>query len=302
MTEPADRPRWACPGCGTGIAEPVAACATCGLRFVGPDADRLRVVLAERAALDAEAAVLVRRLQAPVAAPPTEPVPVGAATDAPAASATPVPPVLIWATPAPASPIAPTPAPRRGLGVQQVLYGLGALLLLAGSSVFVLAVWFIVGLPGQIVLMLGFTLAAFAAARAAARRPLPGASETAGCLGLGLLAIDLWAAYGLGLAGLDRWESSTYLAAAAAVVAVIALGLHLAAVRDRGATLRPAIAYLPGAVLAHAVAWWALITRIDPDGLAAVVCVGAVAGVLTLPAIALLRLRPPVAPVDHPLT
>ena len=47
---------------------------------------------------------------------------------------------------APSSPPAPA---RPGLSGQQVLLGLGALLVLAASSIFLLAVWFLVGIAGQ---------------------------------------------------------------------------------------------------------------------------------------------------------
>lgn len=254
------RAPWACPGCAAPIDRPVAACPTCGLRLVGPEADELRAVLAESARLRTRAAELVEALRGPAASA------VGTAPASPAAR------------PAPAAD--PDPRLLQRIGVQQVLYGLGALLLLAGASVFVLAVWFIVGLPGQVVIMGAATAGAFAAARATAHRGLAGASETAGVLGVGLTVIDVAAAYSLDLAGVGSLASTTWTALGSLVVLGVTVLAHLEQRRPSEASRRPVAVYLPAAVLAWAAAVLAVVARIDPAGLAAV-------GVLTAASLAL---------------
>src|SRR3954452_10665197 len=117
-----------CPVCGTPATGPAAAaCPTCGLPAVGQAAlvvTRIGATLAELTR-DRDALLATLRMSAPGVAAPPQPAP--APTYAPQPLYAPPPPPPAYAPPAP-----PPAQPQRRLSPQQVLLGLGALLLVAG--------------------------------------------------------------------------------------------------------------------------------------------------------------------------
>ena len=239
MYPPRGAPAPACPVCGTPVTgPPVAPCPRCGLPAAGQAAtvvDRLTATLGQLARDREDLLVTLR------AAAPGPPAPVTELPPAPEPG-TPVGPPPTWAPPAgppvtpapptatpwwpPASPAAPAPAPpRRQVSPQQVLLGLGALLLVAGALAFVALGWTRFGLAFQVAVMVTGTAAAGAASAVAARRGLRATEEALAAAGTALLAVDLGAAHARGLAGLDQLPLRTWTAVSCLVVAVAALGL-----------------------------------------------------------------------------
>src|SRR4051812_42509859 len=174
-----------CPVCGRPSAGPgPAPCPSCGLPAVGEaarvvarigatidelvrDRDRLLATLRTAAAPPTPVPAAAPPTPVPAAAPPlpvpaAAPVP-GAAAPAPPAPAAPPPPPAPAAPPPPPAPAAapapgppapappaPVPAPSgrppRGVSPQQVLLGLGALLVVAAGIAFVAVAWTRLGL------------------------------------------------------------------------------------------------------------------------------------------------------------
>jgi hypothetical protein len=225
-----------CPNCAAQLQAGVPACPSCGLRLQGPDAGRLWQVDQELARLGEERRRLVGALLEPEGVRPT---------------------------PAPAA----AGVPRRSLSGQQVLLGLGALLLLSAAAFFLVVVWIVVGLLGQAAIMLALTVGAAAGARWATLRHLPAAAETGAVLTSGLLLIDASAAHALGLAGLDRVPLDVYGAVATPVIAAALLGAErwLPRVRD-GRPLRRVLTYWPVAVAMVALTPWCLLSVVGPSG------------------------------------
>ncbi|WP_246078498.1 SCO7613 C-terminal domain-containing membrane protein [Modestobacter excelsi] len=116
-------------------------------------------------------------------------------------------------------------APRRRLSPQQVLLGLGAVLLVAGALAFVALGWTRFGLVFQATVMLTGTVAACAVSAWAARRGLRATEEALAAAGTALLAVDLGAAHARGLLGLDQVALRPWTAVSCLVVAAVAVAL-----------------------------------------------------------------------------
>ena len=240
------RPGHVCPVCGAPLPGPgAAACPSCGLPAAGQAATVVARIGAtmDDLARDREALLATLRAAAPGppgVAPAAPPPPSSRAGWGPLAGW--VPPVVLvppTAPPAPAAPGAPPPGappltpptgppprPRRQrLSPQQVLLALGALLLVAGAMAFVAVAWTRLGVTFQALVMLTVTAAACAASRLAARRGLRATEEALAAAGAALLAVDLGAAHGLGLFGLDRVPLRPWTAVSCLVVAGVALAL-----------------------------------------------------------------------------
>ena len=237
----------ACPVCGTPVAVPPGApCPACGLPAAGQaglvvarisatlvelarDRDHLLATL-RAAAPGAASAAPVQ--QAAAAADPWA-RPAGPAPWAPPAGPTPwTPPDGPPAPPPPATPWWPSPGPapapappRRQLSPQQVLLGLGALLLVAGALAFVALAWTRFGLVFQAAVMVTVTTAACAVSAWAARRGLRATEEALAAAGAALLAVDLGAAHARDLFGLAQVPLRTWTAVSCVVVVLAALAL-----------------------------------------------------------------------------
>lgn len=202
-----------CPVCGRPVENPPpAACGTCGLPAVGQAAHvvaRIGITLRELAA-DRDA--LLQTLGA--AAPGT--MPLAARTPEPPRPA-PAPPVG-WQSPTARPPVASPPPPRRRLTPQEVLLGLGALLLVAAAVAFVAVAWTRLGVGFQAGVMSVVTVLACGASAWTARRGLRATEEALAAAGVALLAIDLAAARWLGLFRLEDVPLRTWTAVSCTVV------------------------------------------------------------------------------------
>jgi hypothetical protein len=217
-----------CPVCGRPVEDPAPpACRTCGLPAVGQAAQvmtRIGVTLREIAA-DRDALLGTLRVAARGPAPQPVPPPVAPAWQ-------PTPPRPRWQQPArPPEPIPwmseppPPPRPRRRLSPQEVLLGLGALLLVAAAIAFVAVAWVRLGVGFQAGVMSVVTALACLASAWTARRGLRATEEALAAAGVALLAIDLAAARGLGLFSLEQVALRTWTAISCLVV--VAAGVLL---------------------------------------------------------------------------
>lgn len=224
-----------CPSCGSPLPPAAPVCPACGLPLNGPLAAELWRTDQQLLALQRHRVELIDRLRSGSggALPP----PVGA----------PLPPGAT-APPPPRAAAAPTGA---GWSGQQVLLGVGALLVLTAAVVFLAVAWSVIGVAGQVAVMALLTAAAGTAAVVLARRGLTATAETLAVVAVGLAVADLAAAHTLDLAGLGRLDGDAYAAGAAAL---LALGCGLAAWRTRLVTFPLASALAAGAVPVLAVA------------------------------------------------
>ncbi|MFC5999899.1 hypothetical protein ACFP6A_14355, partial [Quadrisphaera sp. GCM10027208] len=282
MPPPADGParvRYAdpgrCPSCDGPLKGPY--CPACDLELVGPTAVELfRVSTELDAALDrglAERRRLVQVLAEEQAARRAAARP--AAPTAPTAAHGPVLP--------PPPPPPPPAAVRRGLGVQSLLVGLGALLLSVAAIVFLFFSWQSFGLAGRAAVVGTGTVAVLAAAGGARRLRLPSTAEAVGSFGVVLVLLDVWAVRRTGLLG-GTVDPAAYAAAGLAVAAVV-LGSWGATTRVRAGTVAAA-ALLPAVPV---LAGLALADDLDGAGGRIAVCVATVAG----SAVGALRGAPP---------
>lgn len=227
-----------CPNCAAPV-EPGAACTSCGMRLYGPDYEQLWRVLGQIGVLQGEADRLRHALLAPE--------PTVARSTATAATRP------------------PRPA-GTGLSGQQVMLGLGALLVLAASSIFLLAVWFLVGIYGQAMIMAGLTAAAVQGGRLAARRGLDAAAETGAVIATGMALLDVLGARRFGLFGLHELSPDLFAALASALVGGLLLGFDRIAPRTTrdGETARHPVTYRPVAALLFAATPWFLLFEAEP--------------------------------------
>ncbi|WP_300682555.1 hypothetical protein [Nocardioides sp.] len=244
-----------CPSCGAALpTDRTAGCPACGLRLIGADAVCLWQVDCELASLQEERERLLVRLHSPeVAEVPGTAAAVpdyGRSESVPSAGSFP-------AVPAPY-----VPPERRVLSGQQVILGLGAILLLGAASIFVIAVWLLVGLVGQAILLSAMIALAVAGSALATAKRLPAASETGAVIAVGLTLLGVNAAHQLGLAGLDDVRPGLYWPAALTVCGLLFAGFHRLMPRGSAETpLRPVATYVPAATLAFAIAPWTLMAN-----------------------------------------
>ncbi|MCA0145046.1 SCO7613 C-terminal domain-containing membrane protein [Blastococcus sp. LR1] len=221
----------ACPVCGRPVADVgPGPCPSCGL----PAAAQAALVLARIGATigelnrDRDELLATLRAAAPgVPAPPPAPTPVPPAP-APAAQPWTPPGPPPWAPPMPggaASPPPPAAARRRALTPQQVLLGLGALLVVTAALTFVAVAWARFGLAFQAGVMLTATAAACGTSAWTARRGLRATEEALAAAGSALLVIDLAAARWLGLFRIEEIPLRWWWVVSCAVVLVAALTL-----------------------------------------------------------------------------
>jgi hypothetical protein len=212
-----------CPVCGRPVGDVGAGpCPACGLPAAGQAAlvvARIGTTLTELAR-DREALLVTLRAAAPAASawgrPPAPPAPPPWTPPAPPWT----PPAPPWT---PSAPPAPPPPPRRRVSPQQVLLGLGAVLVVAAALTFVAVAWARFGLAFQAGLMVTVTALACGASAWAARRGLRATEEALAAAGAALLAIDLGAARALGLFRLEDVPLRTWWAVSCAVVLVVTL-------------------------------------------------------------------------------
>ncbi|TDQ54815.1 SCO7613 C-terminal domain-containing membrane protein [Actinorugispora endophytica] len=211
-----------CPDCSAPLAPGTPFCHACGLPLTGPAASRLGQVMTriqrleyERHALYTQRDALVRELRAVRDAmlaarrrpappfPGPAPAPVGASPPpALAGTATGAGAPLPSAPAAPAARPAPAPrAPRRprrelsARSVQNILLGLGGLLVAVAALVFTVVTWSDLGVGTRALILGGSTALTAYAARPLHRRGMGATAETVGALAAALVCLDgvaLW--------------------------------------------------------------------------------------------------------------
>ncbi|WP_324273241.1 hypothetical protein [Blastococcus brunescens] len=225
-----------CPVCGRPASDVGAGpCPSCRLPAVAHAAlvvARIGTTMGELAR-DRDELLAALRAAAPGAAAPRP--------DAPAAPVPPaappwVPPQQPWTAPqgpwapnrsasgpVPSGPPAPPRAPRPRLSPEQVLLGLGALLVVAAAITFVAVAWTRFGVAFQAGLMVVVTALACGVSAWIARRGLRATEEALAAAGAALLAVDLAGARALGLFRLEDVSLRMWWAVSCAVVLVVTL-------------------------------------------------------------------------------
>ena len=272
-----------CPDCGSGLSLSARACPQCGLSLVGPTAQHLWWIDAElnsldhrRRALADERPQVLARLRGESTAPPAHPAPVGG-------PAAPLPP---RARPLPSGrhlsprhhPTAPPPtAPVREMSrrsAQNVILGLGALLIGVAALVFAVWNWSDMG-TGSRATVLGLTTTAFALlALPLHRRGLHATAESFGVVATALLCVD---ALALWILVPNITNGPGYTAAALAVIVVL-LALYPTLVPLRAPRVLAAVLVQPIPILLLAgppfdVPFPWLLTGLAATGLAGTVIV-----------------------------
>src|SRR3954468_8298238 len=223
-----------CPVCATAVpAGYHSPCPTCGLPAAGQSALVVARIGATLTELTRDRDALLATLRA--AAPGTAPAPARAyppaARGLPVAPPPTAPPVAgppPTAPPVAVPPVAvppPVRLPARRLSPQQVLLGLGALLLVAGAIAFVALAWTRLGLAFQAGVMLAVTAAACGVSAWAAHRGLRATEEALAAAGAALLAVDLGGAYAKGLLGVDGLPVRLWAAIGCGVLVLAGTGL-----------------------------------------------------------------------------
>ncbi|MET9708687.1 hypothetical protein ABZ644_17295 [Nocardiopsis alba] len=188
-----------CPDCRIALAPSAHACPHCALSLVGPTAQRLWWIDAELVSLDrrrgallAERPRVLERLRRESS--------VGAGAARPAERPLPSEAPAMELSPAPQGPPPPMPggAPSGGRGrdsAQNVILGLGALLIGVAALVFVVWNWSTMGTGARATVLGAITLAFALPAPPLYRRGLRSTAETFGIVAAGLLCLDalaLW--------------------------------------------------------------------------------------------------------------
>lgn len=237
-----------CPSCGTPLRYGEPSCAQCHLPLTGPVASRLWQVDQQLAELQVERAELLTRLRSNV-----DPETIDSPTVGPDASP------------------APPARERPSLSAQQILLGGGVALVLVAAVVFLAVTWSLMGVAGQVAVMVVLTVASATASLTLARRGLRATAESVAVMALGLAVLDAYAARTLDLAGLASVDASGYLAVSATIICA---GSVLLA--RRPVALR---SYVYGALLAAAVVPAAALSALSSPPRSLTVAVLAAAGV-----------------------
>ncbi|AWS47201.1 hypothetical protein DKM19_43800 [Streptosporangium sp. 'caverna'] len=117
--------------------------------------------------------------------------------------------------------------PRRDFSpkaVQNLLLGLGGLLLVVAAIVFTVVSWGHIGIGGRAAILAGLTALTFAVPKLLVKRGLTTTAETIAMLGVALLLLDGYAARRVGLAGVDQLGELDYTALLLALVALALVG------------------------------------------------------------------------------
>lgn len=190
-----------CPECTAPVPGGEAACPSCALPLTGAAARRLWEVDQTIGRLQQERRSLLHQLRSE-------------SGNGPAWGAEPH-----WA--APGSPWAPAQERKPGMSGQQVLLGLGALLVAVAAVVFLAVAWSVLGTFGQVAAIGVVTALVLAGSCSAARRSLSQTAEALGWLGGALVVFDLAAARTLGLVPEDAISATGYAAVSAGVTALV---------------------------------------------------------------------------------
>ena len=236
-----------CPDCSAPLTGALT-CGACGLPLTGPDAARLWEVDQELACLDGRRGVLLaergRLLELLRRQPAPQPVP--GHLQGP-------------------DPIVGEASPRQ---VQNVLLGLGALLLAGAGVVFTAVTYRHLGVVGRAMILLTLTAAAGYAPVRLRARGLDASAEAVGAVALALAVLDPVALRRAGVAA--STDGASYAAVATAILAVLT-GAYAVAVPLRLARLAAIVlAQLPVLLLLHRTDASEAVAGVVLAGLAAV--------------------------------
>ena len=238
-----------CPDCAAPLPPGATSCLSCHLPLTGPAAVRLWEVDQLLGSLRGERLGLLAALRSTTLSTDAGSASQGGANVVGARSA-------------------PTSGRRRPWSPQRLLLASGVVLLLVAAVVFVGIAWTRIGVLGQCAVLLAATGGAVSVSRVLSRRGLGTSSEAVAVLALGLAALDLFAAYRLGLLGLDRVDAGVYYVISVVLLAVLAAGA--------AQLVRPSLAYPLGSVLAGSLVPLALMDAVNA-GLTGVGVIGAIA-------------------------
>ncbi|TFV67381.1 hypothetical protein E4P40_24410, partial [Blastococcus sp. CT_GayMR20] len=269
-----------CPVCGRPTGDIGAGpCPACGL----PGAQHAAVVVARIGstmtdlARDREELLATLRASAPWSAPVPAGAPPRPADVPPAWAPPPAPAPVLSPPPVSPPPVAGPPPPpwrppstRRRISPQQVLLGLGALLVVAAAITFVAVAWTRFGLVFQAGVMLTITALACGVSAWTARRELRATEEALAAAGAALLIVDLAAARALGLFRIEEIPLRWWWVVSCAVV--VAAGLLLGRLTRSTATW-PLVALLAAQPLPFL--WLPGDVLTGPAGVAAALAVSA---------------------------
>ena len=173
----------------------------------------------------------------------------------------------IWPAPGHAmQPVGDRPSeastPHEGPGIQVLLLGLGAVLLIIAGIVFMAVVWDSLGAVGQVAVMAVATLG-FGAAAIRLTHRLPGTAEALAVVAFGLAGVDAFAAPALGLVP-DSWLD---LSVAPYLPVVTCAGAALAVALGHRFALRAWVwlGWSTAAVGAALVTWYLALGPADSD-------------------------------------
>ncbi|GAA1014383.1 hypothetical protein Aple_079590 [Acrocarpospora pleiomorpha] len=228
-----------CPDCGQQLTGSNAACPVCGLPLVGPAATELWQLDLALADLRAREGHLLGRREVLLTTLRAirDRVPAMAGAVQGQVSGGPNQGSI-------SAPVSGRPTDMSGKAVQNLLLGLGGLLLVVAAVVFTVVSWGYLGIGGRAAVLLGFTALTLATPLFLLRRGLSATAETMALLGFALMLLDGYAAWQVGLAGLDRIQPLTYtgvlIAVMCALFALYGLFVHVV-VGERIHTLKLAV-------------------------------------------------------------
>jgi hypothetical protein len=211
-----------CPVCGRPVGDIGAGqCPRCGLPAAGQAAVVVARIGATLTDLARDRDALLASLRAAATAHEwgQQPAPSPDVAAPPMAAPSP------WTPPPPPFPAPHPRTPRHRLSPQQVLLGLGALLVVAAALTFVAVAWTRFGLVFQAGVMLTVTALACSVSAWMARRGLRATEEALAAAGAALLAVDLGTARALGLFRLEEVSLRLWWFVSCAVVVITALAL-----------------------------------------------------------------------------
>ncbi|UUI67343.1 hypothetical protein NP095_08975 [Aeromicrobium duanguangcaii] len=183
----------ACPACRGAISGGIS-CPHCAFDLTSREAQQLWGLFVQADGLVEHG----RALQSRAPRPDPEPRPAVAAAATNATSAAPANPVA----PGAYRPAVPTAA-QHSWSTGSILLGLGAVCLVVAGIIFTTVAWGVLGILGRALILLVVTAIAGACAWWATRRRLFGTAESLWSVFLGLITVDVLAAVGQGLFGLE---------------------------------------------------------------------------------------------------
>ncbi len=209
-----------CPDCAAVLPQEPLVCPQCGLPLRGPLVERLWNLSQQAAATLELRQRVIEALRGRVDTVPTGDADPGWAA-APVTVGAPPPSDRAWQPgPRTVPPERERVSPRQ---IQQLLLGLGVLLLSVAALIFVVVAWSRIDIGGRTAILVGVTAASAFGTRLAARRDLSSTAEALAVLTVGLLLLDAYGAREYDFLGAEDAAADLYWAGAFAGLAVVGL-------------------------------------------------------------------------------